>query len=180
MILVALCAALVLADPQAFRSDHIWVNTDYRTKLAPIYSDKKILGQWALLEGQWDSSHIKTECPGLTNKVSMNDQGLNSQDILRIEVDGHRYCIPQGEEITVGDLEIGLVGISRDWVSFQDPATDKMIPFGNAELSIHRTNQLYLTIGLLLAPVPLGAAISKLIDAVTAMWKARRQRSPTR
>ncbi|MEU4420285.1 hypothetical protein AB0F81_06635 [Actinoplanes sp. NPDC024001] len=168
MALVAVCAVLVSADPRGFGADHLWVNTDYRTKLAPFYDGKKIFGQWALLENQWDAEQIKTRCPDLTDEIPMNNQGRNGKDIIEIDLDGHRYCILQGETVTVDDLEIGLVGISRDWVSMPDPATGEQIPFGNAELTLQRTNQPLLATGLLLATALVGVTLAKLIDTVTA------------
>ena len=178
MISFGIVVASAIADPKGFTPDHIWVNTDYRTKLVPTYSGREILGQWALLENQHDKASIETECPGLGDKVRMNAQGMNKKDILRIEVDGRPYCLPQGEEVTAGGLKISLVRISRDWVSFQDPATQKAIPYGNADLSIQRTSQPYLTIVLLLASALLGLAFPKAVDAVTASRKTRRPRAP--
>lgn len=166
LISVAVCSYLIVRDPQGFRPESIWVSTDYRTGLATTYADKEIKGHYALWAGQWDTEHVRRECPDLAGRVPMTDQDRNSVDVLRIDVDGRRYCMLQGNAIRIDDLEVTLVAFSKSWMTFTYPGEPKPVPFGNAKLKVQRTDQPYVAVAILIVTTLFGIALTKVIEAL--------------
>jgi hypothetical protein len=165
LIFVAICGVLIVKDPQRFTGERVWVGTDRRTDLAATYAGKKILGDLAWFAPNYARADLEKVCPDLVGKVPVDDQDHNRVDILRIDVDGRLHCIVEGESVRIDDVEVRLVGFSKKWMSLPDPASDKPINFGNAELSVHRTDQPYLNVALLVASALVGVALGKAVDA---------------
>jgi len=166
LIFIAICGLLIVKDPHQFSKERVWVGTDRRTDLAATYAGKKILGDWAWFAPDYVGADIEKVCPDLAGKVPVNSQGRNAADVLRIDIDGNLRCVVKGKSTRVEDVEVQLVSVSKKWMTLPDPAGGQEIHFGNAELSVNRTDQPDLTIALLVATALLGVALSKVADGV--------------
>jgi hypothetical protein len=166
LIFAAICGFLIVRDPQRIIPERVWVGTDRRTDLAATYAGKKILGDRAWFAPDYLGADIEKVCPDLAGKVPVNVQGRNEVDVLRIDVDGSLHCVMMGESARFEDLEVRLNSISKKWMTLPDPAGGQEIYFGNAELSVHRTDQPYLTIALLVATAFLGTALGRVGEGI--------------